>query len=113
MVKVKICQFPYLGVVDLSAELMPRPRHASSHVNDMQKMTLNLGVNYFSAETCKLDAKTIGAEVQGHFLRVVDVAICVARTWHELGAEDLGAELWKLTKFNFYCDLDIKKCGYL
>ena len=29
---------------------------------------------------------TRGVEVQGHFLRVVDVAACVARTWHELGA---------------------------
>jgi len=25
------------------AELMPRPRHASSHINDTQKMTLDLG----------------------------------------------------------------------
>ena len=36
---------------------------------------------------------TIGAEVQGHFLRVVDVAACVARTRHELGAVDLDVEL--------------------
>ena len=25
------------------AELMPRPRHASSHINDTQKTTLDLG----------------------------------------------------------------------
>jgi hypothetical protein len=62
----------------------------------------------------------IGPEVQGHFLRVVDVAVCVARTWHELGAVDLGAELgancygaelWKLTNLNFYHNLDIEKCS--
>jgi hypothetical protein len=34
-----------------------------------------------------------GVEVQGYFLRVVDVAVCVVRTWHELGAVDLGAKL--------------------
>jgi len=77
---------------------------------------------------------TIGAELtrlgaKGHFLRVVDVAACVAQTWHELGAVDLsaelsavdlgaelganyyGTELWKLIDFNFYHDLDIEKCG--
>jgi len=48
----------------------------------------------------------------GQFLGVADVAACVARMWHELGAVDLGAncygaELWKLTNFNFYHDLDI------
>ena len=68
----------------------------------------------------RLGTKAIGAEVQGHFLRVVDVAACVARTWHELGSVDLdaeldanyySAELWKLTNFNFYHDLDIEKCG--
>ena len=68
------------------------------------------------AELTRLGANFFGAEVQGHFLRVVDVAVCVARTWHELGAVDLGAncygaELWKLTNSNFYHDLDIEKCG--
>ena len=81
------------------------------------------------AELTRLDAKAIGAEVKGHFLRVIDAVACVARTWHELGAVDLsaevsvvdlgaevsanyyGAELSKLTNFNFYHDLDIEKCG--
>ena len=72
------------------------------------------------AELTRLVTNCFGAEVQGHFLRVVDVAACVARTWHELGAVDLGAELganyysadlWKLTNFNFYHDLDIEKYG--
>ena len=36
---------------------------------------------------------TIGVEVRGHFLHVVDVAAYVTRTWHELGPVDLGAEL--------------------
>ena len=44
-------------------------------------------------ELIRLGANCFGAEVQGHFLRVVDVAACVARTWHELGAVDRGAEL--------------------
>jgi len=81
------------------------------------------------AELTPLGTKAIGPEVQGHFLRVVDTAAYVARTWHELGAIDLGAELsvvdldaelganyygaelWKLTNFNFHHDLDIEKCG--
>ena len=77
------------------------------------------------AEFTRLGANCFGAEVQDHFLRVVEVAACVARTWHELGAVDLGAvdlsaelganyygvELWKLINFNFYHDLDIEKCG--
>ena len=45
------------------------------------------------AEFTRLGAKAIGVEVQGHFLRVVGVAACVARTWHELSAVDLGVEL--------------------
>ena len=45
------------------------------------------------AEFTRLYANCFGAEVQSHFLRVVDVATCVARTWHELGTVDLGAEL--------------------
>ena len=67
------------------------------------------------AELTRLCANCFGAEVQGHFLRVVDVAACVARTWHKLGVVDLDAELsaeiWKLINFNFYHDLDIEKCG--
>jgi hypothetical protein len=59
-----------------------------------------------------------GAEVQGHFLRVVDVAASVAWTWHELSAADLGAncygaELWKFINSNFYHDLDIEKYSWL
>ena len=45
------------------------------------------------AELTRLGANSFDAEVQGHFLRVVDVAACVARTRHELGSVDLGAEL--------------------
>ena len=71
-------------------------------------------------ELTRLGVNCFGAEVQGHFLRIVDVAACVARTWHELGTVDLGAvdldaelgaELWKLINFNFYHDFDIEKCG--
>ena len=63
------------------AELMPCSRHASSHVNDTQKMTLDLGAEEIGAETCKL------------------------------GVNYYGAELWKLINFNFYHDSDIEKCG--
>jgi hypothetical protein len=45
------------------------------------------------AKLTRLGANCFDAEVHGHFLRVVDVAACVARTWHELGAMDLGAKL--------------------
>ena len=41
---------------------MPRPRHASSHVNDTQKMTLDLA--------CRLGANCHGAEVGVYFLKV-------------------------------------------
>ena len=44
-------------------------------------------------ELTRLGAKAISAEVQGHILCVVDVAACVARMWHELGAVDLDVEL--------------------
>ena len=44
-------------------------------------------------ELTRLGVNCFGAEVQGHFLCVVDVAACVARTWHELGAKIYGAEL--------------------
>ena len=45
------------------------------------------------AELTCLDTNCFGAEIQGHFLRAVDVAACMAWTWHELGAVDRGAEL--------------------
>ena len=51
------------------AELMPRPRHASSHVNDTKKMTLDLSTKAISAETCKLDANCHGVEVRVYFLK--------------------------------------------
>jgi hypothetical protein len=41
-----------------------------------------------------LSTMVIGAEVQGQFLRIVDVAACMTRTWRELGTVDLGAKLW-------------------
>ena len=50
-------------------ELMPCPRHASSHVNDTQKMTLDLGAKAISAETCKLGANCHSAEVRVYFLK--------------------------------------------
>ena len=58
-----------------------------------QKIDPDLGVVTISADVTRLGAKAIDAEVQGHFLCVVDVAACMARTWHELGAVDLGVEL--------------------
>jgi len=76
-----------------------------------QKIDPNLGTVTIGAELTRLGANCFGAEVQGHFLRVVDVAACVARTWHELGANYYGAELWKLINFNFYHDFDIEKYG--
>jgi len=48
---------------------MPRPRHASSHVNDTQKMTLDLGAKAIGTETCKLGANCHGAEVRVYFLK--------------------------------------------
>ena len=69
MVKIKFCQFSQLGAKIHGAELMPRPRHASSHVNDTQKMTLDLGAKAIGAETCKLDANCHGAEVRVYFLK--------------------------------------------
>ena len=45
-----------------------------------------------NVEVARLSAMVIGVEVQGPFLRVVDVATCVARTWHELGA--VGAKIY-------------------
>jgi hypothetical protein len=87
-----------------------------------QKMDLDLGAVIIDTELTRLGANCFGAKVQGHFLRVIDVSAYVAWTWHELGAVDLGAELdticygaelLKLTHFNFYHDLDIEKCGKL
>ena len=76
-------------------------------------MDPDLSAVIIGAELTRLGANCFGAEVQGHFLRVVEVAACVARTWHELGVVDFDAELWKLINFNFYHDLDIEKCGQL
>jgi len=45
------------------------------------------------AQLTHVGVNCFGAEVQGHFLRDVDVATCVAQTRHELGVVDLGAEL--------------------
>ena len=78
MVKIKIYQFPYLDAVVIGAELgakiygaelMPRPRHASSRINDTQKMTLDLSAKAIGAETCKLGANCHGAEVRVYFLK--------------------------------------------
>ena len=44
-------------------------------------------------ELTRVGVNCFGAEVQGHFLRDVDVATCVAQTRHGLGVVDLGAEL--------------------
>ena len=56
-------------------------------------MDPDLSAVIIGAELTRLGANCFGAEVQGHFLRVVDVAACVARTWYELGAVDLDAKL--------------------
>ena len=48
---------------------MPRPCHASSHVNDTQKMTLDLGANAIGVETCKLDTNCHDTEVRVYFLK--------------------------------------------
>jgi len=48
---------------------MPRLRHASSHVNDTEKITLDLGAKAIGAETCKLGANYHGTEVRVHFLK--------------------------------------------
>jgi hypothetical protein len=45
-----------LGTVAIGAELMPHPCHAGSHVNDAQKMTLDLGAKAIGTDTCKLGA---------------------------------------------------------
>lgn len=58
-----------LGVTIHGAELMPRPRHAGSHVNDTHKMALDLGANDHGAEMCNLGANGHGAEVRVYFLK--------------------------------------------
>jgi hypothetical protein len=42
---------------------MPRLRHAGSHVNDTQKVTLDLGANDHGAEMCNLGANCYGLRV--------------------------------------------------
>ena len=42
---------------------MPRPRYANNHVNDTQKMTLDLGAKAIGVETCKLNVNCYAAEV--------------------------------------------------
>ena len=64
---------------------MPRPHHASSHVNDTQKMTLDLGIRAIGAETCKLGANCHGAEVRIYFLK--DTARGVFMKIFKKGAE--------------------------
>ena len=56
-----------------------------------QQIDRDLSAMTISTKLTRLDAKCFGAEVQSHFLRVVDVIACVTLTWHEL-----GAELWKI-----------------
>jgi hypothetical protein len=46
---------------------MPRPRHASSHVKDTQKMTLDLGAKAIGTATCKLGVNYHDAEVRVFF----------------------------------------------
>ena len=58
-----------LGAKIYGAELMPRPRHASSHVNDTQKMTLDLSAKAISTEMYKLGANCHGVEVRIYFLK--------------------------------------------
>ena len=57
-------------------------------------------------ELTRLGVNCFGAEVQGRFLDIANVATCVARMCHEFGAVDLsaklGAELWKLTNLIFF-----------
>jgi hypothetical protein len=60
----------------------------SSHFLDPE-----LGAVAIGAEITRLGAIVINAEVQGYFLRSVDVAACKAWTWHRLGAVDIGVEL--------------------
>jgi hypothetical protein len=51
------------------AELMPRLCHVGSHVNDTQKITLDLGASDHGAETCNLGASCYGAEPRVYILK--------------------------------------------
>jgi len=57
-----------------------------------KKIDLDLGAVIIDAELTRLDVNCFGVEVQGRFLGIADVATCVARMCHELGAVDLGAK---------------------
>ena len=46
------------------AEPVPRPRHASSHVNATQKITLDLSANDYGVEACNLGVNCYGAELR-------------------------------------------------
>jgi hypothetical protein len=66
-----------LGAKIHGTELMPRPRHASSHVNDTQKMTLDLGAKAIGAATCKLGVNYHGAKVRVYFFERIPLGrIC-------------------------------------
>ena len=65
--------------------------HKDTPGSILSKNRSDLGAVTIGAELTRLGANSFDAKVQGHFLRVVDMATCVARTWHELGAVDLGA----------------------
>jgi hypothetical protein len=78
--------FLELGVVAIGAELgakihgtelMPCSRHASSHVNDTQKMTVDLGVKAIGAETCKLGANYHGARLGSIFVKNIAKGVFV------------------------------------
>lgn len=56
-----------LGAKIHGVELMPRLRHIGSHVNDTQKMALDLGANDHGTETCNLGTNDHGAEVTVYF----------------------------------------------
>ena len=43
-------------------EPAPRPRHARSHVNTMQKIILDLSANDYGTEMCNLGANCYGAK---------------------------------------------------
>ena len=66
--------------------------HKDTPGSILSKNRSDLGAVTIGAELTRLGAKIHGAEVQGYFMRVVDMAAYVARMWHELGAVDLGAE---------------------
>ena len=56
-------------------------------------MDPDLSAVIIGAELTRLGANYFGAEVQGHFLHVIDVAIYVARMWYELGINCYGVDL--------------------